>query len=109
MKPVEVQPNSDSEPLTSDSSSRKGSGPKRVRRRERGGIIGSSKHRRLLYLSTYGTWMTKTLSKSKSSCGSKHERVRRKGDTHVTKEGFVRTLAKQRKRYWNTMQSTIVV
>lgn len=43
--------------------------------------------------------MTKTLSKGKSNYGSKHGQEKAKG-THVTKEEFVRTLAKQRRRYY---------
>ena len=38
-----------------------------MRRRAKGSIIDDSKHRRLLYLKTYGDCMTKTLSKGKST------------------------------------------
>jgi len=52
--------------------------------------------------------MTKTLSKSKSDHGSKHGGTRRGKSTHV-KKGFVRTLAKQRKRYYAMNECGIYV
>lgn len=68
------------------------------REARRGSIIDNSsiKTRATFISKTYGACMTKTLSKSKSTCGSKHGGTRKKG-THVTREGFRTYFGKAKK------------